>query len=232
MNEKKILIVIPTLNEGQSIGNVISKIKENFLKPNILVIDAYSSDETLREVRKRKINLIQIDRIFGLGGQIEAGILYAFFNNYDFLIRIDGDEQHEPSDAKTLIKFAISEKTDLLIGSRFLGVSEYQPNNLRLFGIKLLRNLINFFYKIKITDCNSGCQIISKKLIQSLCDDEYFEYSEISIICKAAELKMNIKEKHINMKKRKTGQSKFDVINSYKFMFKNLLDLITSTSHK
>ena len=63
MNEKKILIIVPTLNEGLSIGNVISKLNKHFSKPDILVIDAYSSDETVNEVKKSNANIIQIDRI-------------------------------------------------------------------------------------------------------------------------------------------------------------------------
>ena len=102
MNEKKILIIIPTLNEGLSIGNVISELKKHFSNPDILVIDAYSSDETLNEVKKSITNIIQIDKFFGLSAQIETGILYAFIHDYDFLIRVDGDGQHEPGDAKNL----------------------------------------------------------------------------------------------------------------------------------
>ena len=43
---------------------------------------------------------------------------------------------------------------------------------------------------------------------------------------------MSIKEKFIDMKKRKTGHSKFNFVNSFKFMFKNLLDLLTSIKYK
>ena len=64
MNEKKILIVIPTYNEGLIIGKVISEIKIIFKTENILVIDAYSSDETYNQVKKNGANIIQIDKIF------------------------------------------------------------------------------------------------------------------------------------------------------------------------
>ncbi len=232
MDEKRILIIIPTLNEGQIIGKVISDLNKYFINHNILVIDAYSSDETYNEVKKKNVNIIQIDRFFGLSTQIEIGILYAYKNNYDFLVRVDGDGQHDPSDAKKLLDFAIKEKTDLMIGSRFLGDSEYSPSNLRLFGIKLLRKMIKIFYKTDVTDCNSGCQILSRKLIDKLSNDENFEYSEVSIICKASELEMLIKEKFVNMRERKTGHSTFNFINSFKFMFKNLLDLLTSFNYK
>jgi len=227
MNEKKILIVIPTYNEGLIIGKVISEINTIFKTANILVIDAYSLDETYNQVKKNRANIIQIDKIFGISLAIETGILYAYENDYDFLVRIDGDGQHSPSDVKDLLDFAINIKSDLTIGSRFLNKSEYRPNLLRLYGIRLLRKLIKIFYKTEITDCTSGCQILNKKLIKELNNDELFEYSEVGIICKTSLLGMSIQEKFINMKERKTGSSSFNLTNSFIYMFKNILILLS-----
>ena len=106
MNEKKILIIIPTYNEGLIIEEVISEINTIFEKVDILVIDAYSSDETYNQVKKHGVKIIQIDKIFGIGLAIETGILYAYKNEYDFLVRIDGDGQHSPSDVKNLLELA------------------------------------------------------------------------------------------------------------------------------
>ena len=228
MDEKKILIVIPTYNEGLIIGKVISEIKIIFEKVDILVIDAYSSDETYNQVKRNGANIIQIDKIFGIGLAIETGIFFANKNDYDFLVRIDGDDQHSPSDVKNLLDLAINKKSDLTIGSRFLDKSEYHPNYLRLYGIRLLRKLIKIFYKTKVTDCTSGCQILSKKLIKELSRNEFFEYSEVGIICVASKLNMSIQEKFINMKERKTGSSSFNFTNSFIYMFKNILISLSS----
>ena len=227
MNEKKILIVIPTYNEDLIIEKVISAIKINFKSSDILVVDAYSSDKTVERVKKMNANVIQIDKAFGIGLAIETGMLFAKNNNYDFLVRIDGDGQHSPKDVKELLDFSVKEKVDLTIGSRFLSKSEYNPNNLRLYSIKLLRKLIYIFYNTKVTDCTSGCQILSKQFINELCNDENFEYSEVSVICKASMLKMSIKEKFINMKERKTGSSSFNFKNSFIYMFKNIIVLLS-----
>ena len=228
MNEKKILIVIPTYNEGLIIEKVISEIKIIFEKIDILVIDAYSSDETYNQVKKNGANIIQIDKIFGIGLAIETGMLFANKNDYDFLVRIDGDGQHSPSDVKNLLDLAINNKSDLTIGSRFLDKSDYHPNYLRLYSIRLLRKLIKIFYKTKVTDCTSGCQILSKKLIKELCKNDVFEYSEVGIICVASKLNFSIQEKFINMKERKTGSSSFNFTNSFVYMFKNILILLSS----
>ncbi len=228
MNEKKILVIIPTYNEGLIIEKVISEINTIFEKVDILVIDAYSTDKTYEQVKKNGANIIQIDKIFGISLAIETGILFAHKKNYDFLVRIDGDGQHSPSDVKNLLDLAIDKKSDLTIGSRFLDKSEYNPNYLRLYSIRLLRKLIKIFYKTKVTDCTSGCQILSKKLIKELSENQSFEYSEVGIICFASKLNMLIEEKFINMKERKTGNSSFNFTNSFVYMFKNILILLSS----
>ncbi len=232
MSEKKILIIIPTYNEGLIIGNVVTEFKKYFFEADILVIDAYSSDNTTTEAIKNGANVIYVDQIFGISLAIETGILFAHRNNYDFLIRVDGDGQHTAIDVKELLSFALKKKIDLTIGSRFLDKSEYHPNNLRLYSIKLLRLLIKVFYKVEVTDCTSGCQILSRRLIEKLSYDEEFEYSEVGIICKTSSIKMSVAEKSINMKKRETGKSTFNLKNSFKYMFKNLLGLITSINIK
>ena len=85
MDEKKVLVTIPTYNEGLIIKKVISEIKTIFEKVDILVIDAYSTDGTYEQVKKNGANIIQIDKIFGISLAIETGILFAYENDYDLL---------------------------------------------------------------------------------------------------------------------------------------------------
>ena len=120
MAENKILIIIPTYNEGLIIGDVVTEFKKKFFEADILVIDAYSSDNTTNEAMKNGANVIYVDQIFGISLAIETGILFANINNYDFLIRVDGDGQHTAVDVKELLNFALKKKTvTLQLGQDF-----------------------------------------------------------------------------------------------------------------
>ena len=232
MNHIKVLVIVTTYNESQIIETVINDIKRNFTDPYILVIDGYSTDNTNEILIKKKIKTINVDKIYGISLAVEAGFLEAIDLNCDYLVRIDGDGQHPASDVRKNLDLSISNEVDLMIGSRFLDKSDYETNKIRMTGIRLLRLLLKIFYRIDIKDCTSGCQIFSKRLIEKFIDDQNFEYSEIGAICKTKKIGYKIEEKFINMKPRITGRSSFNFINSFKYMYKNLLSIITSTSFK
>ena len=88
MTEKKILIIIPTYNEGLIIGNILSELKETFISADILVIDGYSSDRTFDEVKKYNVNIIQVDKKFGISLAIETGILFAYKKNMIYWLEL------------------------------------------------------------------------------------------------------------------------------------------------
>lgn len=232
MKNNRVLVVVTTYNESQVIENVIDDIKENFTNPQILVVDGYSSDNTNEILTRKKIETICIDKIFGISLAVEVGFLKAVDLNCDYLVRIDGDGQHPAFDVKKNLDFSVSNGIDLMIGSRFLDKSDYETSQIRMIGIKLLRFILKIFYSIEIKDCTSGCQIFSKRLIHKIIEDENFEYSEIGAICKTKKIGFKIHEKFINMKPRITGSSSFNFVNSFKYMYKNLLSIITSASFK
>ena len=232
MSHIKVLVIVTTYNESEIIEDVINDIKKNFIDSNILVIDGYSTDNTDEILKKKKIKTICIDKAYGISLAVEAGFLEAINLNCDYLVRIDGDGQHPASDVKKNLNFSKSNEVDLMIGSRFLDKSDYETNQIRMTGIRLLRLLLKIFYKIDIKDCTSGCQIFSKRLIQKFVEDENFEYSEIGAICKTKKIGYKIVEEFINMKPRVTGSSSFNFMNSFKYMYKNLLSIITSSSFK
>ncbi len=227
---KKILIVIPSYNEAKIIKNVISDIRKNFENQKLLVVDAYSNDGTLKIVQSENVDYCLVDKTYGISLAIELGILEAYHKNYDYLVRLDSDGQHPAEDVRNILEFAVKNNIDLSIGSRFLNKADYETNKIRLLGISILKYLIKIFYNLEITDCTSGCQIFSKRLLRKFVEDKNFEYSEIGAICKTKKLGYTIKEMFINMRPRKTGTSSFNFVNSFKYMLKNLLAIITSAS--
>lgn len=225
---KEILVIIPSLNEEKAIGDVIADIKKELNNCDVLVIDGYSRDNTVAVSLKQGAEVIQVDKAFGIAAAIEAGILYAFRGNYKFLVRVDADGQHPPSEVRKLLVPLESGEADFVIGSRFLGDADYSPNLLRSVSISTICFLLKTLHHVKITDCTSGCQIYTREVVEYFACDRNFEYSEIRAIWMAHKAGFKIKEEFINMAPRLTGVSSFSAIVALSYMFKNILDLILS----
>jgi dolichol-phosphate mannosyltransferase len=90
---------------------------------DILVVDDNSNDGTLHELQRLKLRELPIKIVvraakMGIGSAHLFAINYAFDNNYNFIITMDGDGAHNPKSIKNLLSFAQS--NDLVIGSRYL----------------------------------------------------------------------------------------------------------------
>ena len=225
MNQK-ILFVIAALNEEKNITNVLIEIKKYFPLAKVLVVDGCSKDKTVDVSIEAGANVIEVSKYFGIGGAVEAGMLYAHNHNFDILIRIDADGQHEPQEVLKLLEEFNREKLDLMIGSRFLGNSDYQPNLLRSSAISLISWLMKFCYGVKISDCTSGCHLYSKRLFSFFSKDINFNYSEVSVVCLSHKAGFKIKEGFINMQERKIGVSSFGLKNAFFYVFRNIVDVI------
>ena len=119
----KALIVIPTYNEINNISELIDKIMSMSSAVDILFIDDNSPDGTgvfLEEIsnEKKEINLLSRPGKMGLGTAYIEGFKWAIENNYDYVLQMDADMSHNPSDIPRMLDFI--KENDLVIGSRYL----------------------------------------------------------------------------------------------------------------
>jgi len=227
---ERILVIIPTLNEALAIGPVIQSVRQEFPTADVLVIDAYSRDKTVEVSLASGAQVIQVAKAFGIAAAVEAGILHAHRQGYDYLVRVDGDGQHPPAEVKRLLKTVqVDKAADFVIGSRFLGDADYEPNLLRTVSISTICFLLRVLHGARVTDCTSGCVIYNRQMIEFFATDLYFEYSEVRSIWVAQRGGFQILEQFINMAPRQTGVSSFSMKVAFFYMFKNILDLILST---
>ncbi len=126
----RIVVIIPTYNEAESIGSLIDavEIELNEIKNHefkILVVDANSPDKTgeiVKNLQKKYKNLellVEPTRR-GLGAAYILGMLHATNHlSADALMEFDGDFQHNPKEIKKLIA-ALDDGYDYVIGSRYV----------------------------------------------------------------------------------------------------------------
>jgi dolichol-phosphate mannosyltransferase len=117
------LVVIPTYNERDSIASIIRAILEICPSIHVLVVDDNSPDETWKVVEELEghefnIFLLRRETKKGLGQAYVNGFRWALHKKYDFVVEMDADFSHRPSDLPRLIKAL--EIYDFVIGSRWV----------------------------------------------------------------------------------------------------------------
>src|SRR5262249_44547637 len=115
----KLLILIPAFNESGAIANVVREVRETVPGAGILVVDDASKDETVTRATAAGAGVLRLPYHLGLGGCVQAGYRLAYELGYDYVIRVDGDGQHDPRYIAELLKVLRTSGCHMVIGSRF-----------------------------------------------------------------------------------------------------------------
>ena len=231
-NKKRIIILIPCYNEEECISNVVNGINiymqtiPSFITVEYLIINDCSTDATLEMCKKNGYNYLNLPENLGIGGCMQAGYCYAYENEYDIAVQHDGDGQHDPFYLDAVVRPILSNKADIVIGSRFIEKQGFQSSWQRRFGIRLLSNLIFFCARVKILDVTSGYRAISKKYIKRFAEQYAQDYPEPESIMDAALNKAVIIEIPVVMKARMSGESSIKPFHSLYYVVKVSLTIL------
>lgn len=210
---KKVLIVVPAHNEAENIGKVLDEIKRDAGFADVVVVNDYSTDNTIDIVRAHGVNCI--DNIFNLGyaWTIQTGIKYAVDNGYDYLIQMDADGQHIAKEASRLYEYATGHDIDIVIGSRYIKKTDYKCPFFRRIGTKLFSGLIWLFCHKKIADPLSGFQCLDRRVMERYAKmGAYPEFPDANLILEMLLCGYKVHEVPIQMRLREVGGSMHDGI--------------------
>lgn len=199
----KTLVIIPAYNEQESIISLVKDVVS--YDYDYLVINDCSSDNTEKLLVENHINHLSLPINLGIAGVTQVGFKYAYDNNYDCVINIDGDGQHLPKYMKSLVD-EIENGNDYVVGSRF--VSEKKPVSMRMIGSRIICVLIKLKTRKSVTDPTSGMRALGKNIIKEFAESMNF-YAEPDALCYILHKGYNVKEVQVEMKERETGVSYF-----------------------
>lgn len=123
MNKPKTVVFIPTYNEVENAPVLCRKLFQLGLDCDVLFVDDASPDGTAGVLESMQAEfprlIVQMrPRKLGIGSAHSSAISWAYNNNYDIFLSMDGDFSHSPTDVPRLL--AAAEKADVAVGSRWI----------------------------------------------------------------------------------------------------------------
>ncbi len=191
-----VAVIIPAYNEEISIASMVLLSSEN--ADEVIVIDDGSSDKTAFVSRLAGATVLSHKRNMGKGVALKTGFEYA--SDYDVIVTIDGDGQHDPSQIPRLVEPILNDEADFVNGSRYLNGDDNDTPRYRRVGQKVLDKSTNIAAKTDLTDTQSGFRAFSKKTFGYFNFDPEGYGIESDMIVEAANANMRMAEVEISVR--------------------------------
>jgi glycosyltransferase involved in cell wall biosynthesis len=113
-----LLVIVPAYNEQGAVGDVVRELEQQVPGVPVLVIDDCSMDATVEVARAAGARILPLPHHLGLGGAVQAGYKLAFELGFEYVIRVDGDGQHDPRDIPRILDKLKESGAEMVIGAR------------------------------------------------------------------------------------------------------------------
>ena len=160
----KTCIVLPAFNEESNIAAVLDKINAQAI--DAVVIDDGSSDSTGDVAYRHGAFVITHKNRGGKGASLRDGFAYVAGKEYDFVIALDSDGQHDPNEIPLFLRQAQISNADIIVGNRL-----WRPTGMpivRLFTNRFMSLVISALCGCWIPDSQCGFRLFRVKAISSI----------------------------------------------------------------
>lgn len=186
LTEQKLVVIIPALNEEQTIGTVIAGVPKKIAgisSLEIVVIDDGSRDHTATLARSAGAEVIRHKQNRGLGAAFRTGLNEALRRGADIIVNMDSDGQFDARDIPALITQIQHGMADFVTATRFAR-PEFMPQMpaIKLFGNRWMTRIINFITGKHFTDVSCGFRAYSRDAALKLTLFGRFTYTQETFI--------------------------------------------------
>jgi glycosyltransferase involved in cell wall biosynthesis len=226
--KSNVMVIVPALNEEGAVGGVVEATKAALPGVTVLVIDDHSTDGTVNAAMNAGAQVLKLPVHLGLGGCVQAGYKLAFEMGFDFVVRVDGDGQHDPADIPRILAALESTGAEVVIGSRFVESGQKHTSVPRSLGIIFFRLLLRPILGKTIYDPTSGFVGVNRRALEVFARSFPLTYPEIEALVVLQRKRFRFHEIPCVMLKRKTGRSSITPIKSMVYMLHVLLGVFVN----
>jgi glycosyltransferase involved in cell wall biosynthesis len=195
---RRLLAVIPALNEAADIAEVIEKVRA-YPGMDVLVVDDGSTDETAAVALVSGAKVLRAPLWQGAWGAIQTGLRYALRHGYSGVVTMDADGQHEPEYLPRLLEAA--SQADVVIAA-----CPSRGSRMRHIAWTYFRFLTGF----NLDDLTSGFRYYNADACRLLVREEatLLDYQDIGVLLLLRHARLRIAEVPVEMNPRKHGASR------------------------
>ena len=223
-----LLVIVPAYNEAGAIARVVHEVKENVPGVPVLVIDDCSVDGTVAQARAAGADILPLPHHLGLGGCVQAGYKLAHELGYDYVIRVDGDGQHDPRDIPKLLEMLEKAGCEMVIGSRYVNGKGPNFGVMRAAGIFVFRAVLRPILGKAVRDPTSGFVGVNRTALRVFSRSFPLEYPEIEALVVLQRRRFRFVEVPCRMRPRKAGRSSITAVRSLYYILHVLLGVFVN----
>ncbi len=210
LTSRKLGVVIPALNEEETVGSVVEGVPRHILGCNeveIIVVDDGSTDATNeRATAAGADRVITHSRNRGLVASFNHGVGLALARRCDVVVHLDADGQHDPMLIPNLVAPILAGEADIVVGVRRL-TDKTSGTPVRRYGNRLVSWLFRRAFKVPVQDVTSGFRAFSRESLLKLNVVGDYTYTLDSLI-QAARKRLAVAEVEIPALRRQFGESR------------------------
>lgn len=224
----KLLILIPAYNEEGAVGSVVKEVYAAMPGVTVVVVDDCSEDSTRDAAREAGAEVLPLPHHLGLGGCVQAGYRLAFELGYDYVIRVDGDGQHDPREIPAILGALEREGCEMAIGSRFVNGAGEHTGIFRALGIVFFRVVLRPILGRPVHDPTSGFVGVNRTALALFSRSFPLEYPEIEALVVLQRKRFRFVEVPCKMRPRRAGRSSITAAKSLHYIAHVLLGVFVN----
>jgi len=223
-----LLVIIPAWNEEGAVGGVVRAVHREVPGVPVLVIDDSSEDRTVIQARAAGADILPLPHHLGLGGCVQAGYKLAYELGFDYVIRVDGDGQHDARDIPRIFERLKSTGCEMVIGSRFVDGSGGHDKLARALGIRFFRAVLRPILGKPVHDPTSGFVGVNRAALQVFSRSFPLDYPEIETLVVLQRGRFRFEEGPCKMLPRVAGRSSVTALKSLYYIAHVLLGVFVN----
>jgi glycosyltransferase involved in cell wall biosynthesis len=166
MGMEDVWVVVPVYNESTTVAKVVGSLRESF--SNVLCVDDGSADESACLAAAAGATVVQHGINLGQGAALQTGFDFVLKRtDARWAVTFDADGQHLVSDAVRMVETAKTADVDVVLASRFRGISQDMPRPRRLVlkaGVAFTRLTAH----LDVTDTHNGLRVLDRRALERI----------------------------------------------------------------